>query len=102
MCSNAQSVSHAWAYYGRKHAMRRLYRRTAQYKAIPAKSRRPKINFITCIVYDDDGAQLTLHGTGYAVRCAAAIADHNWPDARWALEVLTKYGHLVRHAADYL
>ena len=55
----------------------------------------------TTIVTDErDGATMTLTGTGYATRCAAAIADTNWPDARWALEVLNKYGHLVPHAAD--
>jgi hypothetical protein len=44
--------------------------------------------------------EVTLSGTPYAVRCAVAIAETNIPDARWALEVLNTYGHLVRHAAD--
>lgn len=54
----------------------------------------------TIIIHDDDGAELTLTGTGYATRCAASIATENWPDARWALEVLNRYGHLVPHEAD--
>lgn len=55
---------------------------------------------ITLIKTDDDGAELRLTGAGYATRCAGAIADQNWPDARWALEVLNRYGHLVPHPAD--
>lgn len=47
-----------------------------------------------------DGQTITLAGRGYAVRCAARIAEDNFPDARWALEVLNRYGHLVRHPAD--
>jgi hypothetical protein len=56
----------------------------------------------TLIKYDNDGAELRLTGTGYATRCAGAIADQNWPDARWALDVLNRFGHLVRHPADAL
>jgi hypothetical protein len=51
----------------------------------------------TCVVYDDDGGTLELTGEAYAVRCAKAVAQENWPDARWCLEVLNKYGHLVAH-----
>jgi hypothetical protein len=36
----------------------------------------------------------------YALRCAAAVAHDNLPDARWALAVLARYGHLVPHPAD--
>ncbi|HUW80449.1 MAG TPA: hypothetical protein VMV54_06085 [Acidocella sp.] len=54
----------------------------------------------TCIVYDDHGGELRLTGGGYAVRCASAVAQENFPDARWCLEVLNKYGHLVEHPAD--
>ena len=38
--------------------------------------------------------------TGYVLRCVSAISDQNIPDARWACEVLNRFGHLVRHAAD--
>lgn len=54
-------------------------------------------------VYDDDGSPLaTFEGDGYAVRCAAVIANENLPDARWAFQVLSRYGHLVQHPADAL
>ncbi len=49
-----------------------------------------------------DGDSTVLRGTGYAVRCAAYIASENLPNARWALEVLNRYGHLVTHPADAL
>lgn len=52
------------------------------------------------IIRADDGDEMRLEGTGYAVRCAAHIAHENRPDARWALEVLNRYGHLVTHEAD--
>jgi seryl-tRNA synthetase len=54
----------------------------------------------TVTIHFDDGDKVSLTGSGYALRCATVIAHENLPDARWALEVLTKYGHLVRHAAD--
>ena len=56
----------------------------------------------TIIITHDDGDRTTLHGTGYAVRCAACIAHENTPDALWALEVLNRYGHLVKHPGDPL
>ena len=52
------------------------------------------------VIRDDHGDELHLIGTGYAVRCAVGIAHDNWPDARWALEVLNRYGHLVHHPGD--
>lgn len=51
-------------------------------------------------IHHDDGDETRLEGTGYAVRCAAHIAHENLPDARWALKVLNRYGHLVPHEAD--
>ena len=42
----------------------------------------------TRIVYGDDGAELHLAGTGYATRCAAAIAAENWPDCSTFCEEL--------------
>lgn len=55
----------------------------------------------TTILHHEDGSEMIrLTGTGYAVRCAAHVAHENLPDARWCLEVLNKYGHLVRHPAD--
>ena len=56
----------------------------------------------TVIVHHDNGNSITLTGTGYAVRCAALIAHDNYPDARWCLEVLNRFGHLVKHDADRL
>jgi len=56
---------------------------------------------IAMTIYDDDGSPIaTFSGNGYAVRCAAAIAEQNYPDARWAFEVLNRYGHFVQHEAD--
>ena len=62
------------------------------------------MNTTTMTVYPDgtDEPGVTLTGTSYAVRCASHIAHENLPDARWALEVLNRYGHLVQHAADRL
>jgi hypothetical protein len=57
---------------------------------------------MTVYPYGTDEPGVTLTGTGYAVRCASHIAYENLPDARWALEVLNRYGHLVQHAADRL
>jgi hypothetical protein len=57
---------------------------------------------MTVYPYGTDEPGVTLTGTGYAVRCASHIAYENLPDARWALEVLNRYGHLVKHAADRL
>jgi hypothetical protein len=54
----------------------------------------------TVIIHHGDGETIELRGTGYAVRCAARIAEDNHPDARWALKVLNQYGHLVEHEAD--
>jgi hypothetical protein len=55
------------------------------------------------IKYNTDGTPgIYLTGSGYALRCASYIADENYPDARWALEVLTRYGHLVAHESDKL
>lgn len=51
------------------------------------------------IVYVD-GEAVRLSGTGYATRCAAAIAPDNIPDAMWCLEVLNRFGHLVQHPAE--
>jgi hypothetical protein len=55
---------------------------------------------VTTIIHHADGEATVLKGTGYATRCAAHIAHENLPDARWALEVLNRYGHLVPHPAD--
>lgn len=55
---------------------------------------------VVITVYHDDGDSTTLRGTGYAARCAAHIAYENVPDARWALEVLNRFGHLVPHPGD--
>ena len=51
-------------------------------------------------IHHDDGDETRLEGTGYAVRCAAHIAHENLPDARWALAVLNRFGHMVPHEAD--
>jgi hypothetical protein len=57
---------------------------------------------IVTIIHHADGEEIKPRGTGYAVRCAAHIAHENLPDARWALEVLNRFGHLVSHPADSL
>jgi hypothetical protein len=51
-------------------------------------------------VYGDDGAELALAGNKRAVQCATEIAHSDWTDARWALEVLNRFGHLVPHSRD--
>ena len=55
---------------------------------------------MTALIHHDEGHIERFTGSGYAVRCATIIAGENLPDARWALAVLNKYGHLVQHAAD--
>jgi hypothetical protein len=60
------------------------------------------------IIHHEDGDTTTLVAppaewpaiAAFALRCAAAVAHENVPDARWALKVLAKYGHLVPHEAD--
>jgi hypothetical protein len=59
-------------------------------------------------IHHEDGDTTTLTAppaewpeiAAFALRCAAAVAHENVPDARWALRVLAKYGHLVPHEAD--
>jgi hypothetical protein len=59
-------------------------------------------------IHHEDGDSTTLVAppaewdaiAAYALRCAAAVAHENLPDARWALKVLAKFGHLVPHEAD--
>ena len=64
----------------------------------------PRAYRCTIITYpgaeQGDFTPLRLTGTGYATRCARMIAEENIPDALWALEVLNKYGHLVKHPGD--
>ena len=60
------------------------------------------------IIHHEDGDSTTLVAppaewpaiAAFALRCAAAVAHENLPDARWALAVLARYGHLVPHPAD--
>jgi hypothetical protein len=62
---------------------------------------KPPSRSVTQILHFGPSEEVILQGSGYAVRCAAAIADNNIPDALWACKVLTLYGHLVKHPADY-
>ena len=34
---------------------------------------------------------------GLVARCVSAIANANMTDAKWAVEVLNRFGHLVKH-----